>query len=215
MGGNEYYYFDGGKKYVLNQKTNEWFEEVEQEMAASDRYWDKIKGEWAMGLATDPVAHRPYDPRDDSWGTAYRKINEDTRKEKLEAAKENDNPYLTLKVDANISQTKFDEPFIINSYKQIDYKYNEAKYLGELRAYIDSTYDQHYSQNQFQATEFIIDGGHGTGFCIGNVLKYAQRYGRKGTPADWRKDLMKVIHYAVIQLHVHDLENSNGDKTNE
>jgi hypothetical protein len=95
---------------------------------------------------------------------------------------------------------------------QIDYKYNEHKYMGEIRAYIDGTYDQHYSKNNFQATEFIIDGGHGTGFCIGNVLKYAQRYGRKGTPEDWRKDLMKVIHYAIIQLHVHDLENSKGEK---
>jgi hypothetical protein len=95
---------------------------------------------------------------------------------------------------------------------QIDYKYNEGQYLTELRTYIDSTYSQHYSKNQFQATEFIIDSGHGTGFCIGNVLKYAQRYGRKGTPEDWRKDLMKVIHYAIIQLHVHDLENSKGEK---
>lgn len=95
---------------------------------------------------------------------------------------------------------------------QISYKYNESNYLNELRSYIDSTYDQHYSKNNFQATEFIIDGGHGTGFCIGNVLKYAQRYGRKGTPDDWRKDLMKVIHYAIIQLHVHDIENPKGEK---
>ena len=79
-------------------------------------------------------------------------------------------------------------------------------------AYINSTYNQHYSQNKYQATEFIIDGGHGTGFCIGNVLKYAQRYGRKGNSDDWRKDLMKVIHYAIIQLYVHDLENSKGEK---
>lgn len=90
----------------------------------------------------------------------------------------------------------------------IPYKYNEGKFLEEITDYINSTYSQHYSRKTFQATEFIIDGGHGTGFCIGNVLKYAQRYGHKGAPEEWRKDLMKVIHYAIIQLHVHDLENS-------
>lgn len=95
--------------------------------------------------------------------------------------------------------------------KNHSYKYNEDKYLDELRKYIDSTYGEHYSKNKYQATEFVIDSGHGTGFCIGNVLKYAQRYGRKGTPEDWRKDLLKVIHYAIIQLHVHELENKNGN----
>ena len=41
------------------------------------------------------------------------------------------------------------------------------------------------------------------GFCIGNILKYAQRYGKKdGTN---RKDLLKVLHYAIIALHVHDI----------
>lgn len=90
---------------------------------------------------------------------------------------------------------------------EIDYKYNEGKILDELTAYINATYGEHYSKNKYQATEFIIDGGHGTGFCVGNILKYAQRYGRKGTPEEWRKDLLKVIHYAIIQLHVHDTEN--------
>jgi hypothetical protein len=89
----------------------------------------------------------------------------------------------------------------------IDYKYDEGKLIEEFTKYINSTYDQHYSQNKYQATEFIIDGGHGTGFCIGNVLKYAQRYGKKGKPEDARKDLMKVLHYALIQLHIHDKEN--------
>ena len=87
---------------------------------------------------------------------------------------------------------------------KIDYKYNEGKTLAELKKYIDSTYDEHYSKNKFQATEFIIDGGHGTGFCIGNILKYAQRYGKKGTREEARKDLLKILHYAVIQLYVHD-----------
>lgn len=89
---------------------------------------------------------------------------------------------------------------------EIDYKYNEEKYLDELEQYVNSTYDQHYSQGKFQATEEIIDDGHGRGFCLGNVKKYAKRYGKKGTPADYRKDLMKVLHYALIMLYVHDLE---------
>jgi hypothetical protein len=91
----------------------------------------------------------------------------------------------------------------------IDYKYNEGETLKEIQSYVDATYDQHYSRNKFQATEFIIDAGHGTGFNIGNMMKYTQRYGRKGDPAEWRKDLLKVIHYAIMQLHVHDTENKD------
>jgi hypothetical protein len=93
---------------------------------------------------------------------------------------------------------------VVMSKKAIDYKFNEDKLIAEFARYIDSTYNQHYAKEKFQATEFIIDGGHGTGFCIGNVLKYAQRYGKKGNRDDARKDLLKVLHYALIQLHVHD-----------
>tara|TARA_Y100001963_G_C6773249_1_gene446014 strand:+ start:918 stop:1217 length:300 start_codon:yes stop_codon:yes gene_type:complete len=90
----------------------------------------------------------------------------------------------------------------------IDYKYHEDRTLKELKEYIDSTYDSHYSKDKYQATEFIIDGGHGEGFCIGNILKYAQRYGKKGGKN--RRDLMKIIHYGIIMMHVHDLmENVN------
>ena len=87
-----------------------------------------------------------------------------------------------------------------------NYKYNEDALIKEFKTYIDATYKQHYSRDKFQATEFIMDGGHGTGFCIGNVLKYAQRYGKKGTREDARKDLLKVIHYGIIALHNHDKE---------
>lgn len=99
--------------------------------------------------------------------------------------------------------------------EEVTYKYNEGNILKEISQYIDATYDQHYSRNNFQATEFIIDGGHGTGFCIGNVLKYAQRYGHKGSPQEWRKDLMKVIHYTIIQLHIHDLESKEHLRSNK
>ena len=85
-----------------------------------------------------------------------------------------------------------------------DYRYNEYALIQELKEYVDSTYSEHYSKNKFQATEFIIDGGHGEGFALGNILKYTQRYGNKDGKN--RKDLLKVLHYALIALHVHDLE---------
>jgi hypothetical protein len=86
---------------------------------------------------------------------------------------------------------------------EIDYKYSEDRILEELKAYVDKTYGEHYAKNKFQATEFIIDGGHGEGFALGNILKYTQRYGKKAGKN--RADLMKVVHYAIIALHVHDL----------
>ena len=88
----------------------------------------------------------------------------------------------------------------------IDYKYNEEALINELQEYVDGTYEQHYSQNKFQATEFIIDGGHGEGFALGNILKYSQRYGKKAGKN--RNDLLKVLHYALIALHVHDKEHA-------
>jgi hypothetical protein len=86
----------------------------------------------------------------------------------------------------------------------IDYKFNEGALIEELQTYIDGTYSGHYSRNKFQSTEFISDCGHGVWFTIGNILKYAQRYGKKGSADDHRKDLMKVLHYAIIALSEHD-----------
>ena len=86
------------------------------------------------------------------------------------------------------------------------YKFNEDDLISELSEYVEDTYSEHYSKAKYQAAEFIIDGGHGMGFMIGNVLKYAQRYGKKGNSDDARKDLMKVLHYGLLALHVHDKE---------
>ena len=84
------------------------------------------------------------------------------------------------------------------------YKFDEDKSIQEIKEYIDKTYDLHYSKGKYQATEMIIDSGHGEGFCIGNIMKYAQRYGRKAGKN--RVDLMKIIHYAIIAIHNNDLE---------
>tara|TARA_B100001287_G_C22186107_1_gene301419 strand:+ start:176 stop:445 length:270 start_codon:yes stop_codon:yes gene_type:complete len=86
----------------------------------------------------------------------------------------------------------------------IKYKFNEDKILQDIKAYIDSTYDQHYSQGKYQATDMIIDAGHGEGFSIGNIMKYAMRCGKKD---EKKKELLKIIHYGIIGLYV---EDNNG-----
>jgi hypothetical protein len=81
------------------------------------------------------------------------------------------------------------------------YKFDEEHYLGMAQGYIKDTYEQHYSDGQRQAIEDIMDAGLAHGFLMGNIIKYASRLGKKGTPEDWEKDLYKIIHYAVIALY--------------
>ena len=87
------------------------------------------------------------------------------------------------------------------------HKFNEGEILKEIQRYIDDTYDQQYASGKIQSTEFIIDAGHGLGFAIGNIIKYAQRYGKKAGYN--KKDLMKVIHYAIIALSIHERDHEN------
>ena len=91
--------------------------------------------------------------------------------------------------------------------KSIDYRYNEFALISELEDYVNSTYQEHYSKNKYQATEFILDSGHGEGFCFGNIMKYAQRFGKKDGKN--RKDLLKILHYSIIALHNLDMELNN------
>ena len=82
-------------------------------------------------------------------------------------------------------------------------KYSEDKILQELRDYITSTYSAHYSSGEdgIQTLDLIEACGDGEAFCRANILKYASRYDKKGTA---RRDLMKVLHYAVLLIHFSD-----------
>ncbi len=88
----------------------------------------------------------------------------------------------------------------------MNYKFNEDKSLQELKAYIDGTYSEHYASDKYQATDVIIDSGHGEGFAMGNIMKYAKRYGNKDGKN--RNDLLKILHYTVIMLDIHNQENT-------
>ncbi len=90
----------------------------------------------------------------------------------------------------------------------IEYKFQERRNIIELKEYIDETYGEHYASDKYQATDVIIDSGHGEGFCMGNILKYAKRYGNKNGKN--KKDLLKLLHYGIIMLDIHDKEFNNG-----
>ena len=83
------------------------------------------------------------------------------------------------------------------------YKYDEDEILKELTDYIVRTYDQHYSagDDKIQTLDLIEACGDGEAFCRSNILKYASRYDKKGTA---RRDIMKILHYAVLLMHFND-----------
>ena len=97
---------------------------------------------------------------------------------------------------------------------KIDYKFNEANTIAQIKRYVDKTYEKHYGYGQYQATDMIIDSNHGEGFCIGNIMKYAMRYGKKNGK-DYQ-DLLKIIHYAIILLSTsHQSKTNKGLFTND
>ena len=87
---------------------------------------------------------------------------------------------------------------------KINYKYNEDKLLNEFILYINKTYGEHYaSDNGVQSMDLISATGKGLDFCLGNVLKYAARYGKKAGAN--RQDLIKIMNYSLLALNEHDL----------
>lgn len=86
-------------------------------------------------------------------------------------------------------------------------KFDEEQYIQELLDYITKTYEEHYAYgDKLQVYDVIHASGNSKGFCIGNILKYASRLYKKGTPEDARKDILKILHYAVLLLYAHDNE---------
>ena len=83
------------------------------------------------------------------------------------------------------------------------FKYSEERIIKELTDYISATYNQHYSagDDAVQTLDLIEACGDGESFCRSNILKYASRYDKKGTA---RRDIMKILHYAVLLMHFND-----------
>jgi len=92
---------------------------------------------------------------------------------------------------------------IIKNSPSTPWKYNEEEIVKELLEYIRGTYNQHYSagDQKIQTLDLIEACGDGEAFCRSNILKYASRYDKKGSA---RRDIMKILHYAVLLLNFND-----------
>jgi hypothetical protein len=96
-------------------------------------------------------------------------------------------------------------PSHYNIEKAIQFKYGEDEILNEIHTYIKKTYGGHYG-DQVQAQDLIISSGHAEGFYIGNIVKYASRYGKKN--GHNKDDLMKVLHYAILAVNHHNIHHN-------
>ena len=84
------------------------------------------------------------------------------------------------------------------------WKYNEDKILKDVKDYVTSTYHGHYCGDSdgyadIQTIDLMAAKKLAAGFCQANILKYGSRYGDKDGRN--KRDLMKVIHYAMLLLH--------------
>ena len=84
------------------------------------------------------------------------------------------------------------------------WKYNEDKILKDIQDYVTSTYGSHYcGHNQAykdtQTIDLMAAKDLAAHFCQANILKYGSRYGDKDGRN--KRDLLKVIHYAMLLLH--------------
>ena len=84
------------------------------------------------------------------------------------------------------------------------FKYHEKEILKDIEEYVSGTYKGHYTGNSHeyrnvQTLDLMASKDLASSFCQANILKYGSRYGNKDGKNT--KDLMKVIHYAMLLLH--------------
>jgi len=87
------------------------------------------------------------------------------------------------------------------------FKYHEEEILKDIESYVSSTYRGHYTgtsheYRKVQTLDLLAARDIASGFCQANIIKYGSRYGSKDGKE--KKDLMKVIHYAMLLLHFDD-----------
>ena len=169
---------------------------------------------WYDYKRNDPNAENPFtDPED--WARAERVVGNGNTAGISTDLYSNDE--LDLNVDFNVDLADIDDMYAhqFNDYDTMDmdfyepkrahfYKYHEEDILKDIEEYVSGTYKGHYTgtKHEFrnvQTIDLMASKDLAASFCQANILKYGSRYGNKDGKN--QKDLMKVIHYAMLLLH--------------
>ena len=117
-------------------------------------------------------------------------------------------PDLDYEVDLSTIDDQYAHHFAPIEKEMAHYfKYHEKEILKDIEEYVSGTYKGHYTGNSHeyrnvQTLDLMAARSVASGFCQANILKYGCRYGSKDGKN--KKDLMKVIHYAMLLLHFDD-----------
>lgn len=95
------------------------------------------------------------------------------------------------KIDLNLESTS----------KNGFWKYEEDLTMKEIRDYLSSTYNAHYTskESKTQTLDLIESIGDAEPFCRSNAIKYLSRFGKKNGKS--KQDILKAIHYCILLYH--------------
>jgi len=213
------------KDYPIMDKTKgRWNEEKisplesdEYDIPHSDAYYEyKRNDPDAENPFTDPVDRAKADFVEKSYDDYYGLNDDDGLDYESDYMSDIDDQYwhhfgngtVTL-YGGSEPYAVFDKNFDRKVKKQMEmtdhrYKYHESEILKDIEEYVSSTYNGHYtgSKHEFrkvQTIDLMAARDLASHFCQANILKYGSRYGSKDGKN--KKDLMKVIHYAMLLAH--------------
>ena len=115
-----------------------------------------------------------------------------------------ENDGLDYEVDLSTIDDQYSHHFNYEPKSAHYYKYHEEEILRDIEEYVSGTYKGHYTGNsheyrKVQTIDLMASKDLAAAFCQANILKYGSRYGNKDGKN--KKDLMKVIHYAMLLAH--------------
>ena len=110
--------------------------------------------------------------------------------------------HISLDFGPGAGNTAYDDPKYYATKPQPNFKYQHQKYgedkgIKDLKDYVSSTYQGHYTNNNsdVQTLDLIHSVGDAESFCRSNAIKYLSRYDKKGQA---KRDILKAMHYCLL-----------------